>query len=125
MRSTIGEITSSTLLTLRRFLHKLWRNIVKDKGDAIFVTLIHDGMFFLVVDLVRFAKLKLIRPPVDHEPHPRIRCNRNVNAVAFVKGLMLVNVRRYFLAREKLRGHRTNHCSARWIESRNNVVHYW
>ena len=88
-----------------------WRDIVEDKVNSTFVTLIHYAMFFLVVYLVNFSYLKLIGSSADHKAHFWIGTYRNVNAMSVVEGRMLVGMWNYISARFQSCSHSADYCT--------------
>ena len=60
-------------------------NIVEDKVNAACCPLVHDAVFFLIVDFIHFPDRHLLRSPIDHKTDARVSDDGDMNTVAVVK----------------------------------------
>ena len=93
----------------------LRRHVIEDKIDTSFPALVHHTVLLLVVDLVDRADSHPVRAAVDHEAHPVIGVDGDMDTVAVVKGGVLVAMRLDNAAGTEPRRHGANNASPRRI----------
>lgn len=80
-------------------------------------------MLLLVIKLVNFPDLELIGTSVDHESDPRVRRNRNVNAVTAMKRRVFVDVRIDATPGQQFCRHRADYRAAFRVVLVDDLVH--
>jgi len=81
---------------LARTTQFLWRDIIEDKCNTVFFTLIHHAVSFLIIDLISLSRFQLVRSAIDHEPDPPIGRDRDVYPVTLVKRWVCIHMWHYF-----------------------------
>jgi len=95
----LGSLTSRSFDNrIARSTQFLWWDIIEDKCNAVFFTLVHHAMSFLIIDFISLTRLQLVRPAIDHEPDPSIGRDRDVYPVTNVERWVCIHMRQYFAA---------------------------